>query len=503
MAYKQVKPYWWLAVVFTVFWGGIFAVRYHFPGLVSSNVADLDPNRVSALAGKDSWMNIYLNNQKIGYSHGAITPKHNGFELSEKVFMRMNIMGFSQDVSMETRAQLKSDLSLETFDFHFNSGMFELSAAGRVTDDLRLNLHADFGAGPQPMQVSLKQPIYLTSALWHAVFLQSNGAVGDQLVFDIFDPSTMSQEKAVVHVSGKEDIHHQGVLRPTTKLTLNYKGATAIAWVDESGDILREEGILGMALEKTTQADAFANLPVHPQADITRLASIEADQIIENPRQTVFLKIRLTGIDAARFGLHQGRQTLHGDVLEIVQEKITPRRFLNLGILPKEARNFLKSEPFIESDHPKIIQTLKAIVSAEDRPDTKAKKIIQWIQDNIRQKPVLSIPDALATLENKVGDCNEHAVLVAALARAAGIPAKIEAGLVYLDGRFYYHAWNLLYVGQWVTADAVFGQMPADATHIRFVSGSPKDQLDLMPVMDKVGISILDFKVKDQRGHSN
>ena len=62
---------------------------------------------------------------------------------------------------------------------------------------------------------------------------------------------------------------------------------------------------------------------------------------------------------------------------------------------------------------------------------------------NIQKRPVLSVPNALETLRNRVGDCNEHAVLLAALARAAGIPAQVEAGLVYQKGRFYYHAWNV------------------------------------------------------------
>ena len=96
------------------------------------------------------------------------------------------------------------------------------------------------------------------------------------------------------------------------------------------------------------------------------------------------------------------------------------------------------------------------------------------------------------------GDCNEHAVLLAALARAAGIPAEVEAGLVYLRGRFYYHAWNVLYIGKWVTADAVLGQMPADATHIRFVRGSTERQADLLGLMGRLRLEILeaspDFK---------
>ncbi|NQT68544.1 MAG: lasso peptide biosynthesis protein [Desulfobacteraceae bacterium] len=90
-----------------------------------------------------------------------------------------------------------------------------------------------------------------------------------------------------------------------------------------------------------------------------------------------------------------------------------------------------------------------------------------------------------------MGDCNEHAVLLAALARATGIPVKIEAGLVYLNGRFYYHAWNLLYLGKWVTADALFGQIPADVTHIRFASGQQKQQLDLMSIIGKIRLKII------------
>ena len=113
------------------------------------------------------------------------------------------------------------------------------------------------------------------------------------------------------------------------------------------------------------------------------------------------------------------------------------------------------------------------------------------MKQNIEKRPVLSLPDALSTLENRVGDCNEHAVLLAALARAAGIPCRIEAGLVYMKERFYYHAWNLVYLGRWITVDALFGQIPADVSHIRFVTGSPRQQLDLMGIIGKVKIRVI------------
>jgi transglutaminase-like putative cysteine protease len=137
---------------------------------------------------------------------------------------------------------------------------------------------------------------------------------------------------------------------------------------------------------------------------------------------------------------------------------------------------------------------VEKIVTDDDPPLVKANKLMIWVNKNIEKRPVLSLPDALATLINKVGDCNEHAVLLAALARAAAVPARIEAGLVYLNGRFYYHAWNLLYVGKWITADATFGQMPADVTHIRFSSGRVQQQLDIMNAIGKIKLNILTFQ---------
>jgi len=91
-----------------------------------------------------------------------------------------------------------------------------------------------------------------------------------------------------------------------------------------------------------------------------------------------------------------------------------------------------------------------------------------------------------------MGDCNEHAVLLAAFCRAAGIPAQVEAGLVFMKGSFYYHAWNVIYLGKWITVDALMNQMPADPTHIRIVRGEPDRQIDLIGVIGKINIKVLE-----------
>ncbi|MBU6282385.1 transglutaminase-like domain-containing protein, partial [bacterium] len=87
------------------------------------------------------------------------------------------------------------------------------------------------------------------------------------------------------------------------------------------------------------------------------------------------------------------------------------------------------------------------------------------------------------------GDCNEHAVLLAALGRAAGIPSRVAAGAMYADGAFLYHAWTEFWLGSWVSADAVFRQMPTDATHVKLVEGGPERHGELARIIGRLDFS--------------
>jgi transglutaminase-like putative cysteine protease len=110
----------------------------------------------------------------------------------------------------------------------------------------------------------------------------------------------------------------------------------------------------------------------------------------------------------------------------------------------------------------------------------------------LEKKPVLSIPDALSTLRTKVGDCNEHAALFAALARSVSIPARVVAGVTYHEGMFYYHAWNeVCLAGKWISLDATKNQFPADLSHIKFVQGETNEQIKIGALLGKLKIEVL------------
>jgi transglutaminase-like putative cysteine protease len=121
-----------------------------------------------------------------------------------------------------------------------------------------------------------------------------------------------------------------------------------------------------------------------------------------------------------------------------------------------------------------------AVRDAGREPGARAEACRAFVNRFIRKKN-LSVGFATASeaARTREGDCTEHAVLLAALLRADGIPARVVSGLVYADqfaGEreiFGYHMWTQALlsgsdgVARWVDLDAALrSDRPTDATHI-------------------------------------
>ena len=87
-----------------------------------------------------------------------------------------------------------------------------------------------------------------------------------------------------------------------------------------------------------------------------------------------------------------------------------------------------------------------------------------------------------------------HDCIRRALARAAGIPTRMAAGIVYMESGFYYHAWPEVWLGTWTAIDPTFSQFPADATHIRFVTGNLDRQAEIFRLVGKLKVEVLEYK---------
>ena len=100
---------------------------------------------------------------------------------------------------------------------------------------------------------------------------------------------------------------------------------------------------------------------------------------------------------------------------------------------------------------------------------------------------------AAEVARNLRGDCTEHAVLLAALCRARGIPARAAMGLVYMPRRaaFGYHMWTEAWIdGAWIPLDATLGRGGIGAAHVKMThtsldGASPYEAM--LPILQAMG----------------
>jgi hypothetical protein len=346
------------------------------------------------------------------------------------------------------------------------------------------------GAGPeQKLDLPIKKDVHLSVGLLE-ILSAGDLKPGDSRTFTVFDPITTTERSVKILVVEEETILVMDREERAKKVSVEFMGVSQFAWIGKDGAALREEGPLGIKLEQVAKEEALQKIALLPGTDIAAFASIPSSRMIRLAGQLKELRLKITGVDEGILFLEGGRQSFQDGVLIIRRELISDVLSQPQGQrTPEEMMKYLESSPSVQSDHPEIRAKVKEIISPNDTMLVKARKLVEWVHKNLQKRPVLSVPNALEILRHGVGDCNEHAMLLMALARAAGIPAQMEAGIVYQRGRFYYHAWNALYCGAWVTADATMGQFPADVTHVRLVRGMER-QIDLIGVIGRMKIDI-------------
>jgi hypothetical protein len=276
------------------------------------------------------------------------------------------------------------------------------------------------------------------------------------------------------------------------------------AWVDELGRVVSASSPLGFRMDRTAfeiayenfrKRDTLAQLAAGQSTDLIQQTAVAANvQLTRGGVGT--LKAVLTGVSLAGFDLDGGRQSVSGDTVTIERENDNLQRArYRLGGQKLEGYDgYLDPEPLVQSTDPRIAAQARQIVGRVTDPRRAVELLNSWVYETLEKKITVSVPSAVQVLETRRGDCNEHTVLFVALARSMGIPARTAAGLVYLNGHFYYHAWPEVYLNGWVAVDPTFGQVPADAAHIRFTIGGLARQMELIRLIGHLGINVIDAK---------
>ncbi|MBN2106175.1 MAG: transglutaminase domain-containing protein [Deltaproteobacteria bacterium] len=450
----------------------------------------LDKQFIGAtVESRQEWSGIYLKGSKIGYSSSELKRIEEGYHITEEVFMDLTVMDMPQRIQTHVNVVADGEMRLQIFSFKLTSGVISMSVSGTVQGQ-RMRLNILTGGKKEFRYIPLKEPPVLANSIRY--FLLKKGIKpGMNYSLPFFDPLTLSTRTIQVTVLDKEPLEINGARHDCYKVQTSFQGMTTASWVNEQGDTLREESTMGLVLVREDREQAM-NKGWGEKPDIVAASSIKVSRAF-SAQGLSFLKLRLKNVSLDGFALNEGRQRLAGDIVEIRREEISPADMRRATVALPAMEPFLHATPFIQCDSPVIRDFVRQQAGREKSAYAVVRNLTSWVYKNIEKKPTLSIPSALEVLEKKQGDCNEHAVLLTALCRAAGVPSRVAAGLVHLNGSFFYHAWCEVFLGSWVSVDPTMDQVPADVSHIKFVDGDLENQISILKLIGKLEIDVLEF----------
>lgn len=459
--------------------------------------------------------------RQVGFASSTVDTTQLSITLNDYFVADLPVGGKPRRATARTSATLSRALRLTSFDVSIETEGAPISATGTVEGDTALVLTITAGSEkPEVRRVPLTGSLLLPTLVPMVVALVEQPKVGKRYVLPVFDPASMAPKEMAFNIRAESlfvladsavfdsTTRRWHGVRPDTVRGWNVVsetpgGGAFTGWVDDQGRILRTTQ-LGFRLERQPYEVAFENwrtdstrLSVTAERDILETTAIAANKRLD--RRVNALAVRLRGVDLTGYDLDGQRQRLVGDTLFVrpanapglsASYKLPGGRQLD----PENTR----AEALIQSNNPKIVQLAWRIASGDNPrdphlrdPRVVAERLNTWVHDSIKDRVTFGVPSALRVLQTRTGDCNEHTQLFVALARAVGLPARIAAGLAFVDGKFYYHAWPEVLLNDWVAVDPTFGQFPADAAHLRFVVGGLARQTELLRLMGNLKIDVL------------
>jgi hypothetical protein len=475
--------------VILLFWFVMLGLLIERTYIRPASVVALDLVTDEGIKTGDEWFGIYQKGRKIGHAHTQTRVEGDTYHISEESEMDVLALEQVQRVGTVLNAYTTRTFMLKYFDFTLRSGASTMDIKGAVIGK-QLVVDIITAGETRKERFPLKEPIYLTPNIRPAV-VSLGLEPGKRYRFPLFNPATLSTEDAFVTVEAKETLKVGDGEQTVYKLKESFHGMEATSWITQDGETIKEESPLGYSLLKETRTEALKRDKRGPAVDIIALVKIPSSPIM-NPNSVKQLKARLSGAPLDGFELAGGGQTWKDGVIEI--RSATAINSYAIPYPEKDLLPDLQATMLVQSDDRNIREQAAKIIGKGKDALEAAKKLNTWVYEAISKQPVVSIPSAVEVLKQKVGDCNEHTTLYTALARAAGIPARMAAGIVYMKNGFYYHAWPEVWLGEWTAIDPTFNQFPADATHIRFVTGDLAKQAEILKLVGKLKVHVIEYK---------
>lgn len=443
----------------------------------------------------ERWFGIYVNSDRVGFYRQRIEKSGDGYRIEGNGSVRMKVMSFSKEASVRESYLVAKNLALRSFQVEQTINGSSSYLSGKVSSNT-IQIKSDTNGKPTEKNIKFKGEVYPgpTLNLYPLMRGPSNGSI---YKIQAFDPEELKIKEIQISVIGM-DKTADGV--PALKLRNNlYPFVNNDIWVDESGNTLEESVREGLVTTKAEQPKALGSFisdwALAKKDLIYDFSLVRVDPPLKDPQKLTGLAVEFSNWNDALPLLQGGGQR--------AEKRGEGRVIITTGSLAKELPEFAAQKPTdaqlkpadkIESDAPEIKAQVRLLAAEGKSQEEMARVLASWTADWLKD----SIDDgggAVASFASRSGNCQTHARLYTALARAAGIPTRFVSGLVYLDGKgFLYHSWAESFLGnKWVSVDPTYNQLPADPTHLKLLEGHlPEDMAPIIAIIGRIKVTVLE-----------
>ncbi len=506
----------WLGLTLVL---GCATASAQLPGLARYDLDD-PPQGLFA----EEWMEIRLGGQKMGY--GQVTLRREADAIHARTFNRFLIARGPARVELSVEEITRETLAGQVLSFRhtFTMAGQPVISAGRVRDGV---LEYELRQGDYILRDTVPYP---QGALMSWGLIRQSYAhgfePGKHYTLSIFSPDLSYKQGIPVHIEMGEwqQVTHRGkalrALPVTSRLQVSGTEIISESLVDEDGRTFRSvTEMMGLPVEflLVSQEEALADFtPV--EMLVSQL--VEVNQRIPPAAREVRYILRHTSGRWPEGSLPPATaaQSVHLDIddgsLIIDVQRMNPA-----ALQPSSASRDLADDRFAEYLQPNLMidsadEVVRALVIEAVGEDAAADwqtatALRRFVADYIEDKNLdVGFASASEVARNPQGDCTEHAVLLAAMGRAAGIPSRVAMGLWYLpwfEGREHvmgYHMWTQFYLaGHWLDVDAAGPADIANPTRIALGVSSLKDEslstlgLGLMDQMGQLQVEVADIRL--------
>lgn len=460
----------------------------------------------------DTYYGVYLQGAKAGWQHTTVSS---GLWNGQSVLFFENEVNLT--ISMMGQTTRQGILQQVIYDSNGSPlrGHYEQSGTiSQVVDALfmpdAVKWRRTTGAGTTEGEIPIPEGASLVDP--DLAMRESVPDVGDEVSFRAFEPMMMQLISGSYKVVGEERISVHGTEYDCHRITgtLGVTGTMDI-WRDkESGEpvrVLSPAAQQEMLRETREMAMSGVGDGAEYTPDLAAGTRVIIDRPIPAPSRRMDLKLRVSGIPSADVLINDERQVWSdvqrqgdGRYSAVVTVRVPPIPAQLGGPLPEGPAEYLAATPMLEASDPALIAKAEEILGGVTEPIAMARTLGEAVHSMVRSDAsVGSIRSAREVLNDPRGVCRDYAALYAGLARAAGIPTKFAAGIVYWDQAeapgFYYHAWNEVNLNGegWIAVDTTRHPIwPVDATHIKFAEGDVSSMTDVIGLIGSLQIEVLE-----------